>query len=408
MPDWGALFRPGPAETHSPAREQMLAGLVARGSQPARGWGDVVGNLAQLFVGMRGLRSQEGARERDRQAGQAKLAEALTGIGGQLGLDPGVDLGALAAHPLGGQMLGELMQRSRPQPVETPPAAPPDASQIAMNLGVPPEVMQQIMALPDHQTRTAALRHAVEANQGPEAPQGFTAGGIPFGPDGQPRIDPAQLRQYREAAGMGGQQRGPDYITPTNITMPDGSVRTVQTRSDLAAATEQGATLPQGASQQRQLTEGQWRARSQVAVMEPAIEVLTGASASGGGNLFESLASRSQKTLSGVPVIGNQIVGEDYQRAHSAIASLVSAYLFATSGQAVSEPELRRKTDELMPKPGDRPATMQDKWRKIEGFYRSVRQQGALDQAGDGSGPVGAPDLSQLSDDDILAALQRY
>ena len=104
----------------------MFAQLLARGQQsPTNNWGDLIGNLAQTFVGARGLNKQGRkfeAREREAQAaqdaqrvsGEESLARVLSGLG--IDIDQS-DVGTLAGNS---GLMSEVLHRNRPTPEPTP------------------------------------------------------------------------------------------------------------------------------------------------------------------------------------------------------------------------------------------------------------------------------------------------
>ena len=57
------LFNPGPAASYDPNREALFAQLLSSGAAPTNDVGSAIGNLAQFFVGSRGLKKQGQARD---------------------------------------------------------------------------------------------------------------------------------------------------------------------------------------------------------------------------------------------------------------------------------------------------------------------------------------------------------
>ena len=364
------LFNPGAADSYSPRKEQMLASLLSS-QAPNDGWGNVIGNLAKTFVGLRGLKSQEKAGEAQYEQQQSGLAEALSGIGQSLNLPQGTDLGALSQSPLGGQLLGELIEQGRPQAPEEAPAQMPDASTIAANLGIDPAVMAQIQALPSHQERIAALQHVVEQAQGPEPAQGFSAGGIPFDAEGNPRVDPAALRDYRQQAGMTSGQ-GKDRITPTNVTMPDGSVRLVTTPDQMDEAQQAGATLPQGASRQRPMTEKQTQAAFHLSRMRPQAELLF-KPGEDGSTMFDVLSNGAQIAAERVPGgAGRFMQSGDFQVARGAAQEIIAAGLRFESGGAITHEESLEKADQMLPAINDKPDRVEHKASVVKNYISAL------------------------------------
>ena len=82
---------------YNPNREAMFAQLLSSGSGGANDWGQMIGNLAKVFVGSRGLKKQgrlrmeeqeqsRMAEQQQKQQGRESLAQLLSGLG--INVDP--------------------------------------------------------------------------------------------------------------------------------------------------------------------------------------------------------------------------------------------------------------------------------------------------------------------------------
>ena len=123
------LIQPTPAKKYDPKREAMFAQLLARGQAPAQDIGTVIGNLAQQFVGQRGLAKQGKAQqmeldqsEMEKEQEKAQKMEALARVYAGLGIE--ADTSAVDALSNNPGLQAEFLQRSRPQEPETPKPRP--------------------------------------------------------------------------------------------------------------------------------------------------------------------------------------------------------------------------------------------------------------------------------------------
>ena len=179
-----------------------------------------------------------------------------------------------------------------------------------------------------------------------------------------------------------------EFIRPTNVTMPDGSTQLVQTRTELAAAQQAGATLPQGGTQQRPMTEKQMQARLAVERMEPALEQLF-APGEDGMSLYDQMADTGQRLAAGVPGIGNFLTSESRQRAENLIREAVGAGLRFETGAAITPAEVQDTAERYAPRPGDQPGTIAQKRAALENYLSAI--QGMVPQAGSEQAPTAPP-----------------
>ena len=375
------LFNPDPAKSYDPNREALFAQLLSSGSGQPRSMGSAIGDIAKFFVGSRGLKKQGQARdiemgeqaemEADQQAQQSEdLARLFGGAG--LNVD-GATADALRANP---NVANELMRQARPQ--EAKPPVSPDASKAVYLTNPDTGETRPVFNQNDMQAAwSEGFRQPVEE---PEAPRSFDKAREYRNPAGDVQWITNEAQRTEALGGGFAPYAAPkpaaaapsDNIKPTNLTMPDGTVRTVQTRSGLAELTSQGAILPQGGSQQRPLTEKQVQAQLAADRMAPAMDDLFADAE--GGSLFDKLADTEQNLLSKVPGAGNFLVSEDRQRAANYVREIVGAGLRFETGAAITEGEVKDASERYMPRPGDSPATIKQKRRAITNYLESIKK----------------------------------
>ena len=114
----------GNKKRYNPNREAMLAQLLSSGMGGSNDWGQMIGNLAKVFVGSRGLKKQgrlrmeeqeqsRMAEQQQKQQGRESLAQLLSGMG------INVDAAGAGVLSQNSPVMGELLQRSRPQEPKT-------------------------------------------------------------------------------------------------------------------------------------------------------------------------------------------------------------------------------------------------------------------------------------------------
>ena len=271
-----AIFNPQPS-SYDPRKEQMLASMFGQ-QQPIRGWGDAIASGLKSIVAARGLNAQGKAREREDTEKQQALAQALGGVSEQLGI-PVESLTALADHPLGQQITGELLQRGRPQEAATPPADP-----LGKPYGSPLSWVNEGGRVARH--HDAARRRSRRPAEGfrPAPPQTPAAQqerriveGCVDGFQYYAILDskPSQ-RVIARRAGTRARGRSGAELHHGNERHDAGWIGAVRCRLGRICrdAIENGGTLPQGSSRQRPMTEIQIRASLGVGRMEPAMEEL--------------------------------------------------------------------------------------------------------------------------------------
>ena len=113
------LIQPTAAKKYDPKREAMFAQLLARGQAPAQDIGTVIGNLAQQFVGQRGLAKQGQAQQMELEKSEMEQQEQKAAKEAQLAqylAEKGIDPAALQNPSILGHELGQLIPQE--------PAAP--------------------------------------------------------------------------------------------------------------------------------------------------------------------------------------------------------------------------------------------------------------------------------------------
>ena len=368
-----AIFNPQPS-SYDPRKEQMLASMFGQ-QQPIRGWGDAIASGLKSIVAARGLNAQGKAREREDTEKQQALAQALGGVSQQLGI-PVESLTALADHPLGKQITGELLQRGRPQEAAAPQADPLGKPYSSPLSWVNEAGESRVITTPMEAQQAAGEGFRPAPKEAPAQKERRTAKGV----DGRLRyLDTGELT-FPDVQAPAPDAAQPDYITATNVTMPDGSVRTVQTRADLQGAIESGGTLPQGGSRQRPLTERQAAGRLAVERMGPAMTDLFG-EREDGSTLYEVMANPAQAMLASIPGVGNFLTSEDRQIAENLVRETVSSGLRYVTGAAITEAEVKDEMLRYAPRPGDRPATVERKKKNLQNFMRAI--ESTVPKAGD-------------------------
>lgn len=304
----------------------MLERAMAAGSRSRNAW-DVAGNLVQVWAA--------NSEKKEAEAENASsLQEALAG------LDPEYAAAAQLTGTREGAAQAFLSQAGdRREAARRAEDAARRQEETAYQRGRDTVSDQQWQA---EQERLA---------QG-TIPAGYrrTASGleaIPGGPADAPaetfrQATPEQAAQY----GASGGQFGPDgRFYPINPpsgmsveTMPDGTMRMIQ---------GPGAGKPGGA-----LTEGQskdavfsTRARGALPTIDEFGEALTNPIAQG---------------AAGLPG-GNYMVGENFQRAQQAGNEFLQAILRKDTGAAITSQEVAEYGSVYLPRPGDSPATLQQK-----------------------------------------------
>lgn len=91
---------------------------------------------------------------------------------------------------------------------------------------------------------------------------------------------------------------------------------------------------------------------------------------------FASLGDLAQQTQGAIPLVGNFLASEEYQRGRNAIANILQNYLVVTSGATVTEEEFNRRLQQVLPQPGDREGTLEDKFNRIGSWIEAIQRAG--------------------------------
>lgn len=304
----------------------MLERAMAAGSRSRNAW-DVAGNLAQVWAA--------NSEKKEAEAENASsLQEALAG------LDPEYAAAAQLTGTREGAAQAFLSQAGdRREATRRAEDAARRQEETLYQRGRDTVGDQQWQAEQERLAQGTIPAGYRRTAEGMEA--------IPGGPADAPaetfrQATPEQAAQY----GASGGQFGPDgRFYPINPpsgmsveTMPDGTMRMIQ---------GPGAGKPGGA-----LTEGQskdavfsTRARGALPTIDEFGEALTNPIAQG---------------VSGLPG-GNYMVGENFQRAQQAGNEFLQAILRKDTGAAITSQEVAEYGSVYLPRPGDSPATLQQK-----------------------------------------------
>ena len=398
------IFNPGPAQSYNPDREALFAQMLASGSAPTNNndIGGAIGNLAKFFVGQRGLKKQGQARDiaMDQQeqmeaAQQAQKSEAFARLLSGLGIDvDSAEAGILQENP---NVMGEVMQRTRPQEPKAAPVSP-DASKAVILKNPDTGETRPVFNQKDMQAAwSEGFRQPVEE---PEAPRSFDKAREYRNPAGDVQWITNEAQRAKALGGGFAPYTAPkpaaaapsENISPTNLTMPDGSTRLVQTRSELAEAQSMGATLPQGGTQQRPMNEKQINAQLATDRMRPAMAKLFEAGVD--GTLFEALGSAEQRTKAAVPLVGNFLTSEAYKKADNLIREVVGSGLRFETGAAITVPEVLDQVLRYAPRPGDTQGVIEQKKGNLINYLESISK--AVPQSGNETAKPSTPDSDPL------------
>lgn len=90
-------------------------------------------------------------------------------------------------------------------------------------------------------------------------------------------------------------------------------------------------------------------------------------------NNFDALTSPKDMAAGSIPVLGNALQSEGYQRGRNSIKTISAAYLYSVSGAQAPESEVQRTMEEVMPKFGDGPSTLADKKARLQNMVDSIK-----------------------------------
>lgn len=170
------------------------------------------------------------------------------------------------------------------------------------------------------------------------------------------------------------------------MTGPGGSLIPFQTTRKLPPAFPEpsGGALPAviqqpSAAKQEAMTAEQSKAAGFADRMHNALPTITDTS--------PAAMNRWQQLLGKVPLAGNSLVTEDFQRHMQSERDFINAILRRESGAAISPSEFDSARQQYIPQPGDGPKVLADKARARETVLNSlIRDAGPAYKAPDASG----------------------
>lgn len=163
-------------------------------------------------------------------------------------------------------------------------------------------------------------------------------------------------------------------MAPTGMaieTLPDGTVRVIQ-----------GA----GAAK---LTEGQGKATGFYGRAQASNEILSGLEKEG-TNLYNSIVSN-------VPLAGNYLISEEYQKYSQAKRDFINAVLRQESGAVIGPSEFANAEQQYFPQPGDGPQVIEQKRRNREAAIAGLKVASGPGASQVGQTPPPAPTAGGFS-----------
>jgi hypothetical protein len=134
----------------------------------------------------------------------------------------------------------------------------------------------------------------------------------------------------------------------------------------------------------RPVTEAQQRMSMINNIVQDEAKVLLGDPATGDEGVYGALGELGNQVLDANGV-GRALTSGDYQRAVSAVETISQHYLYALSGQAAPEGEVKRVARTLMPVVGENAASVLEKKRRLESYLQTIQdfvaQTGGADPA---------------------------
>lgn len=113
---------------------------------------------------------------------------------------------------------------------------------------------------------------------------------------------------------------------------------------------------------------------------------------------FDEAGKLVNQAAGGVPLVGNFLTSEGYQRALNSTKVIYSNWLYVTSGAAVPDSEATRQAQLLLPAPGDGPKTIADKRARIRTYVQTLHDAGlANPPMSDMPGPSSQPPPAAIS-----------
>lgn len=122
----------------------------------------------------------------------------------------------------------------------------------------------------------------------------------------------------------------------------------------------------------RPITEAQQRMGMINNIVQDEAKVLLGDPASGTPGVYSALGEFNNQVLDANGA-GRALTSADYQRAASAVETISQHYLYALSGQAAPDGEVKRVARTLMPVIGENPASVLEKKRRLESYLQTIQ-----------------------------------
>jgi|GEM_PF-5937678 len=124
-------------------------------------------------------------------------------------------------------------------------------------------------------------------------------------------------------------------------------------------------------------TDAQVRATSLLQVVTPDALLLIGDGTSKNPGIYSALGNGGDQAMNGVDVFGAKplagLTSQDYQRASNAVTNIAQSYLYAISGQAAPEGEVRKIVDSITPKPFENPQAVADKKQRLGVYVQAIK-----------------------------------
>lgn len=161
------------------------------------------------------------------------------------------------------------------------------------------------------------------------------------------------------------------YNIPANDTRP----WQISSNGDLRLPGQPGTVI-------NNITEGERRNTGLAEVVMPELAIVE--------ETWPALAQFGSQAADAVlpEAASNFIVSSDYQRARTAVKSIISSYLYSISGAQAPEAEVERQANQLMPQIGEGPEVIADKLAAIRGRVEAIKivaGRGMTQGAPDGS-----------------------
>lgn len=92
---------------------------------------------------------------------------------------------------------------------------------------------------------------------------------------------------------------------------------------------------------------------------------------------FDALGDLGNRIGDSVPMVGNYLTSESFQRGYNAVTTIIANYLYSVSGATANPGEVANQTRVLMPQPGEKPGSVADKRARIANMVESIHIRAA-------------------------------